>query len=372
MRGRGVRRVLAGLVAVTVVGAVVASTTAGAAAAAEPPQAGRHVTVASYNLYLGADLNPLFNPAVDTLPELVQAAGSVYAAMVATNFPERAKTLARLIAEEHPDVLGLQEVALWETAPAATGAFTTTYDFLTTLRAELAAAGTPYDVVATNHNFSGTAPISPTTLARFTDSDVILVPADATYRQVKVSNVREENIFAAKLPLAIAGQAISVVRGWSTVDLQVRGLKFRLANTHLEAFGGDVVRNLQATELAADLAASPLPVVLTGDLNSRPTGCGNTNTVAYATLVDGLGLAESWPVAHPDDPCGGPTSGQAADLLNDPSEIDHRIDFVVFDPDAFTATHAEVLGEEEADRTSPTGFWPSDHAGSVARLVAVP
>ena len=109
MRGRGVRRVLAGLVAVTVVGAVVASTTAGAAAAAEPPQAGRHVTVASYNLYLGADLNPLFNPAVDTLPELVQAAGSVYAAMVATNFPERAKTLARLIAEEHPDVLGLQK-----------------------------------------------------------------------------------------------------------------------------------------------------------------------------------------------------------------------------------------------------------------------
>ena len=45
----------------------------------------------------------------------------------------------------------------------------------------------------------------------------------------------------------------------------------------LEAFGNtplrDEWRNLQAAELVADLETSPHPVVVVGDINSRPMPC---------------------------------------------------------------------------------------------------
>ena len=155
-------------------------------------------------------------------------------------------------------------------------------------------------------------------------------------------------------------------RGWSSVDITVKGVPFTFVNTHLEAFGGDTVRNLQATELAAVVEAAEHPVVLVGDINSRPPGCSG-NTVAFQTLLN-AGLVEVWPVVYPRDPCGGYTSGQDDDLLNAASTLDHRIDVVMVDPDTFTAIRTEVIGDEQRDRTHPDNLWPSDHAGSVATL----
>jgi hypothetical protein len=40
---------------------------------------------------------------------------------------------------------------------------------------------------------------------------------------------------------------------------------------------------------------------------------------------------------------------------------------VLYQPRGVEAVAAEVLGEELDDRT-PTGLWPSDHAGVVATL----
>jgi hypothetical protein len=45
----------------------------------------------------------------------------------------------------------------------------------------------------------------------------------------------------------------------------------------------------------------------------------------------------------------------------------HPIDDVLYQPLGVEAVAAEVLGEELDDRT-PTGLWPSDHAGVVAKL----
>ena len=64
---------------------------------------------------------------------------------------------------------------------------------------------------------------------------------------------------------------------------------------------------------------------------------------------------------------GGFTAGQAELLENVPSKLDHRIDYVLYQPRGVEAVAAEVLGEELEDRT-PTGLWPSDHAGVVATL----
>lgn len=327
-----------------------------------PATAQRHVSVATYNVYLGADLNPLFG--ATSFEDLVQRAGLVYKAMESTDFTERSVAIAKLLAKERPDVVGLQEVALWETAPLGTQNFTPTYDFLQLLLDALAAEGVPYKPVATNVNFTGQLPISMTEQARFTDHDVILIRDGIADWKLSATNPREFT-FAQELVIPTPlGIDFSVPRGWSTVDVTVRGQTFRFANTHLEAFS-EQVRNIQAMELAADLAASPYPVVMVGDINSRPPY--DINHVAYDILT-GIGLDDAWPVAHPKDVEGGFTSGQSDTLLNQESLLTHRIDVVFYSSGGFKAYQAEVIGEEQRDRSVPSGFWPSDHAGVVAKL----
>jgi endonuclease/exonuclease/phosphatase family metal-dependent hydrolase len=326
---------------------------------ADPPRlAQRQLTVASYNLYLGADLTRLFS--ASTQAELVQRAGEIYANVVKTDFPARAEAIAELLAANPPEVAGLQEVALWETGPIG-GSLTPSYDFLRLLLDALARHGLAYRPVAVNVNFSGgPIPISATTAARFTDRDVILARADLPEALVAVSNPESHN-FAARLviPTGIPGLSFSVPRGWSAVDVKVRGKTVRFANTHLEAFSAPV-RNAQAAELAAALAGSAAPVVLVGDLNSRPDDMSG----AYGTFST-AGYADAWTAVHGPD--GGFTSGQSELLDNVPSLLDHRIDYVLYQPRAVAALEAEVIGEELSDRTF-SGLWPSDHAGVVATL----
>jgi endonuclease/exonuclease/phosphatase family metal-dependent hydrolase len=207
-----------------------------------------------------------------------------------------------------------------------------------------------------NTNFSGSLPIDATTAVRFTDRDVIIARAG----RVHTRNPSPHN-FAATLviPSAIPGLTFTVPRGWSTVEVKLRGRTVRVANTHLEAFSTEV-RNAQARELAAALASSPHPVVLVGDLNSRP----DDSAGAYGTFA-AAGYADAWVVVH--GPEGGFTAGQSELLDNFPSLLDHRIDDVLYQPKGIEAVAAEVIGEEPDDRT-PAGLWPSDHAGTVARL----
>ena len=367
----------------------------GVASGAPRPVSAVTMDVGIYNVYLGADLNPLFG--ASSLPDLISRASAIYAEVERTDFPQRAEAIAELVADDAPDVLGLNEVALWETAPwafvqtpggplpVATGPYTPSFDFEQILLDALAAEGEPYTVVATNSNFTSATipiaiPISPTLAARFTDHDLILVRDDAL-KHLTVSNARSFNFSDASLfSVNLLGLNVQVDRGWSTVDLTQRGRTFRFVNTHLEAFGTtplrDEWRNLQAAELVADLETSPYPLVVVGDINARPTLCQDfrqppqfqdQNVVAYGLLEDS-GLQEVWPLVYERDPCGPAswTSGQDDSLL-EPSTLDHRID-VVFVSEEFSALQAETIGEEPDDRTEPDGFWPSDHAGSLAKI----
>ncbi|AUH44675.1 hypothetical protein CXR04_02715 [Streptomyces sp. CMB-StM0423] len=319
----------------------------------------RAVGVATYNVYLGADLKPLFD--AGSQAELVARADEVYAAMEATDFRERAAALAELLAARAPDVVGLQEVARWERGPAG-GELTVRYDFLRLLLDELAARGTPYRAVAANDNFTGRMPVSAAEEARFTDRDVIVVRDGPPASRPRTSRAASAAYDAkVTLPSRIPGLSFEVPRGWSSVDVTVRGGTFRFATTHLEAFGTPDVRAAQARELAAALAGSPHPVVLTGDFNSRPTDTSG----AYGILAE-AGYADVWTAAG-GDPEGGWTAGQSGSLLAG-DELSHRIDHVLYEPDGVRAVAAEVVGDREADRSAPTGFWPSDHAGVVAEL----
>jgi endonuclease/exonuclease/phosphatase family metal-dependent hydrolase len=360
---------LVGLVAGALVAALSLLTGSPPATAAPPDDAGREIAAASYNLFLGGDIGRLV--AATTPQEFFANAAALWQNVQATDFPARAGAIADLLAREHPDVVGLQEVADWK-ATSLTGAPVPSYDFREILLDALAERGTPYRAVATNTNFvSPVVPIEPLGVAlQFTDRDVVLVRDGAAGGAVQATNP-QPHTYAAGIPVQLPAPlpAIRVIRGWSTVDVTVDGATVRFANTHLEAFNTQV-RNAQALELKASLAASPLPVVLAGDLNSRSTDSGG----AYGAMQS-IGLADAWAVA--EGPAGGFTSGQTDPLTNVPSTIDHRIDYVLYDPDGspgMRAIDAEVIGEELADRATSTvtgtarQLWPSDHAGVVATI----
>ena len=76
----------------------------------------RTLTVATYNLYLGADLALLFG--VTSTDELATQVAVVRERLERTDFTQRAGAVARILAREQADVVGLQEVSRWATAPA--------------------------------------------------------------------------------------------------------------------------------------------------------------------------------------------------------------------------------------------------------------
>ncbi len=240
------------------------SATASAATDASDERAARHVTVATYNVDFGTNLAPLFS--ITDPAQLMTAANAVYQNMVASNYAERADTIADLLAKERPDVIGLQEIATWEIFDASRPdlGFVVAHDFEPLLLAALAERGLPYRVAVANVTFQGSLPTSPTTAVRFTDENLILVRGDVPDRKLSTSNPAQGQ-FLARIPLLNLG--IFVTRGWASTDVTVRDRTFRFFTTHLEAYS-EPIRNLQAIELAAMVVTSPHPVVLTGDINS--------------------------------------------------------------------------------------------------------
>ena len=123
---------------------------------AQPP--GKPLTVMTRNIYLGGDImRPIHATAGKTGAAALVAFGNANDALRdvvdKTDFPTRSKLLAEEIATERPDVVGLQEVALWRSGPLELGAVGKAnaghvdYDFLAILTADLAATGADYRVV---------------------------------------------------------------------------------------------------------------------------------------------------------------------------------------------------------------------------------
>src|SRR4029450_13878344 len=82
-----------------------------AADAAKVEPGAPKVTVMTRNVFLGADLGPALD--ATTLDGAIDGRGVTLNEVAETNFPERAKPLAKEIAESGADLVGLQEVALW-------------------------------------------------------------------------------------------------------------------------------------------------------------------------------------------------------------------------------------------------------------------
>ena len=103
-----------------------------------------------------------------------------------------------------------------------------------------------------------------------------------------------------------------------------------------------------------------VPGICVGDLNSDAAGDG---TDSYDILLDG-GFEDAWWDADPLDP--GLTWGHDADLLNEEPDLTERIDFVLY-LGTFGVADVYLVGDADGDQ-SPSGLWPSDHAGVVSTL----
>ena len=349
---------------------------------------GTPVNVMTRNLYLGADLTPAIQS--KSTSEFIEANGGIYRQVEATNFPVRAKGLAKEILQNEPDLVGLQEVALWRIAPPSLGpvfsgkpeATTVKYDFLQLLLAQLNKKKALYKPVVVQDEFDFEAPANANgvpgdgpgggqgvlanaeTNARLTMRDVIL---KRLHSGVATSNAKSGN-FSHLLVVKVAGsKEISVTRGWTSVDAKVRGSKkFHFVNTHFEAFDNEAeypsVRAQQAAELVepGGPATSGLPVILVGDLNSDvKTEVKPGDGQAYRVMTQ-AGFRER--AANKPTGCCIDSSYDLKTGSN--SEMNHKVDHIMTsDPKQVKLLDSKVTG-----RSKTNGYWDSDHAGLFSTL----
>jgi endonuclease/exonuclease/phosphatase family metal-dependent hydrolase len=348
------------------------------------------VKVMTRNVYLGADLTP--GVQATSLQALVNGAGVILNQVDQNDFRKRAKGLAAEILGQKPDLVGLQEAALWRTEgcdknPLLLGATTVRYDFLALLLAQLNKGKKLYSAVVTKPEFDfevwantdgneSTAgpgcPLGSEINGRLTMRDVIL----ARKGTVRTSSPKS-GTFDTLLEVRPAGVSIDVTRGWTSVDAKVGSQKFRFVNTHLEAFdnnaanhtnkGADVgngeVRQAQASELVkvGGPAVSSLPVILLGDLNSDvKTEVKKGDALAYRALLNAKFTERA--TAKPFGCC------LNANVLKTSgggkvTDFDHIVDHVMTN-----SKKVKLLSSTITGRKPVGGYWDSDHAGLFSAL----
>jgi Endonuclease/Exonuclease/phosphatase family len=326
----------------------------------QPFSGDRVATVMTRNVYHGVntELNALAT--ATSFPDLFAKVAAVYNGYHTRNFPERASRLADEIAVVRPELIGLQEAVLVRTGPFNNPAPATTValDYVQILLDALAARGLHYKVVVSSIGFDAELPSTLGFDVRHTDREVILARTDLNTSDLKLSNPQAGNFTKnCTIPSGLIGPIV-VRHGWVAVDAKIRGKEFRFISTHLDPICLDV-QQAQANEILVGPGSTTLPVILLGDFNSPANGSG----VTYNNLI-AAGFHDAWTIAGNGQ---GFTCCQANDLLNPQSQLTTRIDLVLF-RGGFGVNKVDIWGEEPADRT-PSGLWPSDHAGVAASLL---
>jgi endonuclease/exonuclease/phosphatase family metal-dependent hydrolase len=353
----------------------------------------RTVTVMTRNIYLGGDINGPIQAALgQTGREGVLALGhanhKLRGVVARTDFGTRSKLLAEEIAATRPDLIGLQEVALWRHGPmqldhvGRPDATQVDYDFLAMLLADLANRGVRYEVVHvqqlsdveapafTGNPYTGTAGLAAD--VRLTDRDVILVRSEAGLRIEASGGGQYQQRFEVQLGDTI----FPFVRGYAWADVAVGSNRMRFVNTHLESQSAQLAR-AQAEEMLRGPAGDPsLPTVIACDCNSNPASLAARSSVpigsgaAYRLITNGHGYADLW-LQQPGRDGPGDTAW-LGELVNDERpDFERRIDLVLArsaTPGQIVASRAEVTGDELSDRDPVSTLWPSDHAGVVVEL----
>ena len=362
------------------------------------------LSVMTQNLYVGANLFQILDGEPEDVP---LNAAKIFSDIQSTDFQQRAEAIADLVLEHEPHLIGLQEVSLIRTqcpddivfppndpTPNAADVYA---DYLQILLDALAARGLEYEVAAIVENADVELPTFNLDLldcpyplfdARLTDYDVTLRRSDVDVTLAVAAN------YLANFPVPTPAGPIVFKRGYNIVDVVIEGRSYRFVNTHLEVNGNPFANGFQfaqAYELTQILNGMPGTfgdeiLVVVGDLNSGPADgplveCMQPPTfdtlglcpTPYAVMAAN-GYTDTWTVRN-GAPEPGYTCCQADLLMNAMSWLDQRIDHVwvrpplagAQGPNFLRAVHAEVVGNQQEDRTVD-GLWPSDHAGVVVDM----
>lgn len=323
--------------------------------------------VMTRNMYVGTDFAEIF--AAQDLPTLFAEVAEAFAEVQASNVQARIETIAHEIKTTKPDLISLQEVALWQTGPfdpTRPSANTVAFDYLQLLLEELNKNDSlNYEPVAVLTNLVAEAPaVGSEGLfdVRFTDRVVLLARTDLTSKDFEVENVVAQHFSTVlSVPTAALGM-ITIPRGFISADVERCSQSFRIVTAHLESFEEQLglpfpfFRFAQATELLQGLAATSLRVVLAGDFNADGE---NPNDPTYQLLLSG-GFVDAWKVARPHDPgFTWPLFLENAFVYTFPTQ---RLD-LVFTRGGISVEKANLVGEGNVTPRLPM---PSDHAGVVA------
>lgn len=339
-------------------------------AADEPGNGTLGITALAWNVYVGAEVERVLQ--AQTPDQAVAIATQEWANVRATNFPARAGGIAADIAARRPELVGLEEVALYRTTdrPFEELATHVAYDFLQLVIDSLKARGLDYRVAAVDRTTDIQVPViagfdaaGHPVLAgvRYTDGDAALVRGDVPY-----DNPRSA-VFAAHQSVTIAGVTTAIYQGWSSVEASLDGRTYRFVVTHL---AGQEVRSTQlaqTAELVSLLRNDTRPTILVGDFNSDAYGADPTRATPTYTTLRAAGYADSWIEREQRNP--GLTCCEQPDLLNPRPTFDQRIDFILTRnlPRRARAVRRAVVGDRSVDRRA--GLWPSDHGGVVATFL---
>jgi endonuclease/exonuclease/phosphatase family metal-dependent hydrolase len=197
--------------------------------------------------------------------------------------------------------------------------------------------------------------------------DVIIARkgAGVKARNVTGGNFSPESTFK----VTVFGTSLNFTRGWAAADMNVRGKKFHLVNTHLESESFGTVREDQASELVAAGGPAAVPnTVLIGDLNSDPARAPTDlpdGDSGSDIAINRLFAAGFRPVQPPGFSGGHGTAQQ--DVLNDLSNVldNGRIDHILTNGPSISFRSGTILDGQIA------GLWASDHGGVLSRL-AIP
>jgi endonuclease/exonuclease/phosphatase family metal-dependent hydrolase len=320
------------------------------------------VKVLNQNMYLGADLTPLF-----VNPELVPA---VIGEIIASNYPARAEAFARTIKSLKPDVVCLQEAWIFQVLVSGPDSQLVPlpdydWDFKQLL---LDALGDDYYEVVTNQLFGITVPTDDTTFVRLQDQDVIIANKHAETVGDPKTTIFPINLIQP-LPLPPPYHEVKVYRGLSTARIRIRGAEYTIANTHLEPYEPSV-RLSQAQQVVLELNEETDPIILAGDFNACP------GWPAYEEII--TEFVDAWPprLFGRRDP--GLTYGRD-DLISDGAIFDERIDFVFIRNQHAITLMGLTIGKTDLSKTAPVLYpteppsyvrlWPSDHLGIFFTLI---
>jgi len=304
------------------------------------------ITVATQNLYIGANLQPIFQ--AQTLPEAIAAVAKAIIDVNLNNFQARATAVAAEIKNSGaPLLIGLQEAAKINVIGSIGNL---SLDYTSILLDALAKQGLHYGVAGSNSyptpvNFFGIT-------GSVVDQDVVLDRTDVPGFSTTSTAVTYQAALSGPIP-SLPGQTLTIHRGYVDVDATLNGTQFQFIDTHLES-DSEAIRLLQAAQLANAVDQDTIPTIVVGDFNANP-GSPTYNIILQAGFTDVpavLGVT-------------GPTCCQAPDLDNPTSLLGNRFDYI-FGKNLDSLIFADLINDTPFEQVRPR--WASDHAGVVATV----